>query len=119
MMSDLMTSDGIWSIVSIILIPAFAALSVYTINKVSHLYSKVSEIKEDLAIKTEQYERLRHDMRNQRMVLEFNGTKHAQTDADINYLYWELDKEPIQYEQSNKAEGRTDRQSTSRSKRSR
>ena len=113
--SQLMSGDAVWAVLAAVILPSIGAIWWYLVTKTSHLYSKIAEVKEDLAIKNEQLERLRHDVRNQRMTVEWNSQKLAERDTDINYLFWEMNKD-YHNEQGFKAERPTNRQPIRRPK---
>ena len=108
-LSELMSGDAVWAVLAAVILPAIGGLWWYIVMKTSHLYSKVAEVKEDLAAKTEQLERLRHDFKNQKLVVDWNAQKLAERETDINYLFWELNKD-YHNEQSLKAERPSNRQ---------
>ena len=87
-------------VVAATLLPAIGAIWWYTITKVSHIYSKLSLAQVDLATKTEQIERINHDLKNLRQAAEWNTKKISDREADLNYLFWELNKKEPTHEQS-------------------
>ena len=115
MLSNLMSSDAVWMVVAAGVLPTLGSLWWYTIHKVSHLYSKVSELKEIESVQAEQIERLRHDARNQRMIVDYNSEQLKAREMDVNYLYWaQLQKDGGLNEQGFQAPRSIDRQSTRR-----
>ena len=107
-LSELMSGDAVWAIQAAIILPSLGAIWWYLVTKTNHLYSKLSEVKEDLAIKNEQIARLKHDLKNHRMAVEWNAQKLVDRETDINYLYWHINKD-INHEQSKQAKRPTDR----------
>lgn len=112
-LSELMSGDAVWAVLAAVILPSIGGIWWYLVTKTSHLYSKIAEVKEDLAIKNEQLLRLKHDLKNQRMVVEWNSQKLTERDTDLNYLFWEMNKD-YNNEQGVKAERPSNRQSLRR-----
>ncbi len=93
MMSEIFSNDGIWIIISAILLPTMVATWWYMLNKTSHLYSKIAQHEATLAERgaymefaTRQFEIMIEDIDQLK-----SATSQMQT--EINYLYWDLYKE--------------------------
>ena len=108
-LSELMSGDAVWAVLAAVIFPSIGGIWWYVVTKTSHLYSKIAEVKEDLAIKNEQLLHLKHDLKNQRMVVEWNSQKITERDTDLNYLFWEMNKD-YNNEQGVKAERSSNRQ---------
>ncbi len=102
MINELMSSDGLWMVLAAIILPTLGGLWWYSIHQ-------LSAIRETNATQTEKIERLAHDFRNSRMVIEHLDLEFRRLEQDINYLYWEATK-GVNYEQSVKAKRSSNRQ---------
>lgn len=106
MINELMSSDGVWMVIAAVLLPTIGGLWWYSIHQ-------LSAIRETNASQTEKIERLAHDLRNIRQVIEYHDLEFRRLEQDINYLYWEATK-GVNYEQSVKAKRPSNRQSLGR-----
>ena len=115
MFSNLMSSDAVWAVIAAILLPTLGSLWWYTIHKVSHLYAKLAELKEVESVQAEQIERMRHDFKNLRLVVDWNTEQLKAREMDINYLYWaQIQKGGVPDEQGYPAPRSSNRQSIRR-----
>ena len=92
MLNDLFSSDAVWTVLAAVVLPTIAGIWWFMLSKTSHLYSKLSLVSQDLATKTEKLQNLRHDMKNQRMAIEWHSKELAKLATDLNYVFWELNK---------------------------
>ena len=98
--SQMLSGEGVWMVIAATLIPAIGGIWWYIITKVSHIYSKLATAQADMAAKTEQIDRLKHDYKNLKHVVEWNSKKVSDMESDLNYLFWELNKKETAHEQS-------------------
>ena len=106
MINELMSSDGLWMVIAAVLLPTLGGLWWYSIHQ-------LSAIRETNATQTERIDRLQHDLRNARQVIEHHDLEFRRIEQDLNYLYWDASK-GVNYEQSVKAKRPSNRQSPRR-----
>ena len=99
-LSQMLSGDGVWMVIAATVIPAIGGIWWYIITKVSHIYSKLAAVQAELATKTEQIARIKHDYKNLKQVADWNAKQIADREYDLNYLFWEINKKENANEQS-------------------